>query len=169
MQVWWFVGTFINCGIMWNIPFTVKLSSSLRTSACGLTQRAQTFGTSNIVLPPPWFSDRCYCILKVDQTGKQSKVIKHHSGYNLISLIVLSRLRYQDSVVPAWRFLVQPHPPPLKSLNPNWAFIFQSYHPNIWPMAPLKYPQTTVIPSSPWWSPPPHLIYLYSEALAPVH
>lgn len=126
MQVWWFVGTFITCGIMHNIPFTVKLSSSLRTSACGLPHRAPTFGTSNIMLPPPWFYDRCYCILKVEQTGKQSKVIKHHWGYNLISLIVLPRLRYQDSVVPVWRFLVQPHPP---SLSPQFPVELLSFNP----------------------------------------
>lgn len=53
------------------------------------------FGTNSILLPPPWFSDRCYCFLKVGQTGKQSKIIKHWSGYNLGSLIVLSFLGYR--------------------------------------------------------------------------
>lgn len=81
VQVWWFAVE-NNVDNLWN---NVKhsfdkwsFSSSLRTSACGLTQRAQPFGTSNIILPPPWFSARCYCILKVEQTGKQAKVIKHH-------------------------------------------------------------------------------------------
>lgn len=106
------LGCFINCRITWIIHFTVTPSNSLRTSVCGINKRrgVKLFGTSNILLPPPWFSDRCYCILNVEQTGKESKIIKHQSGYNLISVIVLSLLWYQDSVLPVRRFPPLCHP-----------------------------------------------------------
>lgn len=79
------------------IYFTLIPSISWRTSVCGVKKKRgiTPFGTNSILLPPPWFSDRCYCFLKVGQTGKQSKIIKHWSGYNLGSLIVLSFLGYR--------------------------------------------------------------------------
>lgn len=119
------LGCFINCGITWIIHFTVTPSNSLRTSVCDINKRGvRPFGTSSILSPPPWFSDRCYCILNVEQTGKQSKIIKHQSGYNLIPVIVLSLLWYQDSVVPVGRFPVLCHPHLLSPKAPDEPLSF---------------------------------------------